>query len=251
MNVFLALAHIRHICSNVGHMETSLLAPTWLRLIHRLHTLGIVESTFANSFCQFSEVATYPRHIANASELKSESIDGSTFLNFLNWHQGVVQHNISDSTLGTKFQFLSQRGELFHSLRLLESSHTDCLRCLLQLFALSEPANHDHHKSSLPQNSISPQQLALICELSLSKENRRQGFGMELSTDGGILSKQLSAEQLKLTPSNIILLCKNDTKLTLSPAAVSHLESKKLGKQIHTTLYNSNHIPQLTLKLSA
>ncbi|MFC4993465.1 hypothetical protein [Rubritalea tangerina] len=232
-------------------IKASVLNPSWSRIVHRLHSLGVVEARYTNAIAQITEVGKYPRHITSSLEDKSESIDGSTLWNFLNWQHGWVTQPKSPLGLGTEFAFLSSKHALFHSIRLLENQQDDCLRCLLQLFARAEP-NHTKEKAS-PQATppIPVQSLAHICELTLNRANQKSGFSIDLFTEGGIVSKRLKAADLTLNPDRVTLHCYHNTQIDLHPHSISYHQSIKRGSELHTTFYNPNHLPQACLKLVA
>ncbi|MEO1855891.1 MAG: hypothetical protein ABGY95_00815, partial [Rubritalea sp.] len=116
-------------------MKNNSLSPYWARIVHRLHTLGLVESSYANSISQVTEIGYYPRHITSANEAQSQSVDGSVLWNFLNWHSGWLKSHKTGSTKGAEFTFLSRSNKNFHRLRLLEAHHSDCLECILKIFS--------------------------------------------------------------------------------------------------------------------
>ena len=232
-------------------MQSSSLNPCWARIIHRLHTLGVVESSYTNSLSQFTEIGRYPQHITSADEGKSQSIDGSILWNFLNWRRGCVKSQQEGSAQGTEFSFLSSRNTSFHSLRLLEAQHDDCLRCLLQLFSVNSPHEGPIRDAQLADHSVPLNSLAHICEQTLFRANRSRCFKIDMITEGGLISKSLTAADLSIHREHVRIYCKEGKTLDFFARPISHIKTQRIGNEVHTAFYNANHLQQATLKLIA
>jgi hypothetical protein len=232
-------------------MKPSSLNPCWARIIHRLHTLGVVESSYSNSLSKLTEVGRYPYHITSANESTSQSIDESIFWNFINWQQGLVTRGHSDSTIGTEFNFHSIKNTVFHSLRLLEQQHGDCLKCLLQLFSHQKPITEAQPINISPHFETSVSSLAHICEQALSKTRGANLLKVDILTEGGIVSKSIIARNLKIYKNQVRLVCDKETSLDLFAPAISHVQTSRVGNEIHTSLFNASHLPQTTLRICA
>ena len=232
-------------------MKTNSLSPCWARIVHRLHTLGIVESCYANSICQLSEVGRYPQHIASANERNSQSVDGSVLWNFLNWHSGWVESKKIDSSRGTEFRFLSSNNISFHRLRLLEAHHDDCLNCILQIFARNSTPEGIIQLQQQKNYSVPVNTIAHICEQSLTRTNRSSGFKIDMLTEGGVISKSIIAKDLSIHQGTVSIHCEEDKTFEIFSQSIAYIRSRRVGREIHTALYSSDNLPQATLRLSA
>lgn len=232
-------------------MKNNSLSPYWARIVHRLHTLGIVESRYTNSISQLTEIGNYPRHITSANEAQSQSVDGSILWNFLNWHSGWLKSHKIDSTQGAEFSFLSRNNTSFHRLRLLEAHHDECLNCILKIFANGSTNKEIIQPDRVLNHSSPVESLAYICEQSLSRANRNRGFRIDLLTEGGLVSKSLKARDLSINHESVRIHCEKEKTLELFPQSISHIQSQRIGREIHTALYNSNSTQQATLRLTA
>lgn len=226
--------------------DSSFLAPSWSRIIHRLHSLGCVKSSYINSIGSLTEIGRYPQHIPSYSESESQSIDGSTFWNFLNWYQGWIVKP-TDTTEGSMFSFSSINNQVFHKLSLMESHHDECLDCLLRLFATTLVEREPSPQVKRPNRPASTHAVANILEQALN--NNKQPLKLDFITEGGFISKSLFVENLKVRGSQLLLEFRQKSALAINVAAISHVQRQRMSNTVQTTFYNARNSPQLSLQI--
>lgn len=229
-------------------MSTSALTPTWSRIIHRLSTLGVVEAGYSNSIATFTEIGTYPRHITTASETSSQSIDRSTHWNFLNWQQGWIQRRRVHHAVESELLFSSYKNSVFHRLRLIETSPNDCLNCLLQLFASSEEIQPALPHSPVRERGPHWRQIGHLLERSIEASKKTAKLDLTLYTEGGLIHKTVHSTELFEQDGSFTLSDQKSNSLRVHTGAITHLQTKHLGSNLQTTLFNANSTPLAVLK---
>jgi hypothetical protein len=211
----------------------------------------MAEISYANSLSKLTEVGKYPHHITSANEGRSQSVDGSTIWNFINWQQGKIKFGHDDSTEGTEFNFHSIKNNVFHSLRLLEQHHTDCLKCLLQIFSHQKPITSIQPKLPIPNYATTLGSVSSICEQAIAKITPFNKLKVDILTEGGMVSKNLSVNDLEVSKNYVRLLCDRETSLDLYATSISSMHTSQVGDEIQTAFLNSNGTPQTTLRICA
>lgn len=232
--------------------RASLLTPTWSRIIHRLHALGSVKTSYLNTIGELNEIGNYPQHIPSYNEKESQSVDGTTFWNFLNWHQGWVEQ-ATNNTQGSQFSFSSINNRVFHQLSILEAKEDECLNCLLQLFAESGEPEPLEEVIQMPSRPAPIHAVANLLERAVERKVNGVGRDMKLDfiTEGGLVSKKLRAKDLKLNGKFLDVEFTNDTTLQIDTAAISHVHNRRSQNIIRSTFYNATNSPQISLQISA
>lgn len=226
--------------------DISFLSPHWSRIVHRLHSLGCVKSTYINSIGSLTEVGRYSRHIPSHSEHKSESVDGSTFWNFLNWYQGWVEKAEAGPAVPI-FSFSSTSRRVFHQLSLMEPHHDECLDCLLRLFATAEGEREREPQVKRPRIPASAHTVANILERALN--HKEKSLKLDFITEGGLISKALKVENLRVKGRQLLIDFSKKAELALDTAAISHVHRQRIRGVEHTTFYNGSNSPQLSLQI--
>ncbi|WP_018969476.1 hypothetical protein [Rubritalea marina] len=230
-------------------MKTLEFTPQWSRILHRLHGLGAVDTQFKNPLACLTESGEYPRYIASASEDHSQSADGSINWNFGNWSQGLVRNAGTVSEAEIEILFRSHSSFCFHSIHIKHILHNDCLNCLLQLFAKKGPEFSIVDTEPLnPLNQASAQSLERVAELIA---NKRRGFQIEMLTEGGMIRKQLHAENVTMMRDQVHIQCHKQKHLKLVAQPNSQIITKHTGTAIHSTIYDARNIPQIHFKIPA
>ncbi|MGJ8671394.1 hypothetical protein [Rubritalea sp.] len=228
--------------------QTSTLAPAWARIIHRLSSLGVVETSYSNTLASHTEVGTYPRHIISAHEHSSQSIDGSTQWNFLNWQQGWIQRRQIQHAVENKFHFSSKKNTIFHQLRFLETTPNECLNCLLQLFSSGEDCPIVTRAPQPKKSGPHWRKISHILEHALATNRSNNTIKLTLYTEGGIIQKLMKGVELTESKGAFTLSDGKHNSIRLDSANIAHLQTKHQGKYLQTTLYNSQLRPQAVLK---
>ncbi|MFC5050201.1 hypothetical protein ACFPK9_06225 [Rubritalea spongiae] len=231
--------------------QTSVLTPTWARIVHRLSSLGVVETRHSNTLATLTEVGQYPRHIISSHEDSSQSIDGSTQWNFLNWKQGWIQRRRVHHAVENAFLFSSTKSTVFHQLRFLQTQPNDCLNCLLQLFTSDDELVPVNHSSPSFRQGAHWRKISHILERALESQHTGNLLKLTLYTEGGIVQRRLKNSVLTESEGTFQLSDNSENTLHLHSGNISDLQTKHRGNHLETTFYNSNHNPQAVLQYCA
>lgn len=222
------------------------LLPRWARIVHRLHTLGKLETSYINSLASLTTLGQYPRHVTAASEKSSASLDGSIRWNYLSWHTGIVNPTIKDSPLGRSITFFSRNKNPIHLIQLLDHQQDQCLECILKLF--TSKIQKTTPCSPSPQHSsshVSPESIWALAEKMASPQEPTSQ--VDLITQGGIISKKIHFNSLLYKNQKIILTDQQNHSLTIDPKNTARIQTTK-----HTTIiYNQHQLPVLQIKRCA
>jgi len=226
------------------------LLPHWARIIHRLHSLGKLETSYINSIATLTTLGHYPRHITDSSERSSTSLDGSIKWNYLNWKTGLIHTPSDQSDTGASINFFSLKNTPFHLIRLLESKENNhCLNCILKLFTSKKTK---HPNQDLPQKNksqgTSPESIWSVAEKITSSVARQADTQLNLITQGGIVSRKIRFQSINYKNKKIILSDEQNNHLTIDPQSTNRLHTKKTPHAIITTLSDQNQLPILHLK---
>lgn len=223
--------------------QTYHLKNTWSRLIHRFHLLGATQLTYRNESVGIIENRTYPIHVANLQEKVSNSLLGEHMWQVNHWAQGwgLVNENAQTASL----HFRSNKGDLFHSIRLNKFSEWECFECLLKLFTdTSEEAKNkinNHHQTLEKKQKTHSLQLADVLEKSIVQ---KQSIKFTLFTSGGIVSRKYSFKEL-VSNDHLIKMSAPNTQMLIDMNTVDHVIVNRSKKTTQGTIYSAAGMPKL------
>lgn len=222
------------------------LKPNWCRQLHRFHLLGKTQVVYRNQNACILERKTYPIHVTNVLEKSSNSLSGEHLWQINNWSKGyaIVDEGANKAILC----FKSTKGDFFHSLHVNESSHWDCLECLLNLFGkrISSIGEQAVVKSGVSVSALtkSSRQLSAALEDSIQGESQ---ISCTLFASGGICVGKYNFNDIRVIADSIEVSSAK-AKLVISPEYVSHFNRSAGAKNFRCVLYTPAGLPSLIIE---